>query len=113
ALPNVGIGTGLTPIAVEQALPVGTLQPATTYHFALIATNAVETVVGADRPSTTLPAPAPPESAPVISTGPAIAIGPNSAVLTGTVFPENTQTMYFFELGTSTAYGTQIFGGEA
>lgn len=113
ALSHVGIGTGLTPIAVEQALPLGSLKPATTYHFALIATNAAETVIGADRTFTTLPASTPPESAPVISTGPAIAIAPNSAVLTGTVFPESTQTMYLFELGASTAYGTQIFGGEA
>jgi len=112
ALPDVGTAPALTPIPAEQALPVGSLEPATTYHFALIATNAAETVVSADHTFTTLRVPAP-ETAPVISTGPAIAITPNSAVLTGLVFPENTRTMYLFELGTSTAYGTQILGGEA
>jgi NHL repeat len=113
ALPDVGTGTGFAAIPVEQALPHGSLEPATTYHFVLIATNAAETVVSADHTFTTLRAPAPPETAPVISTGPAIAITPNSAVLTGLVFPENTRTMYLFELGTSTAYGAQILGGEA
>jgi DNA-binding beta-propeller fold protein YncE len=113
ALPDVGIGSGLEPIAVEQATPPLALHPGTIYHFALIAKNAAGTTVGTDRTFTTLSAPTLPETLPVVSTGPAISITPNTATLTATVYPENTQTSYRFELGTTTAYGTTIFGGEA
>jgi hypothetical protein len=110
--PSIPIAAAATPIEAEQA--TAGLTPASTYHFRVVARNAVgEEAIGADHTFTTLRVPTPPETAPVISTGPANAITPNSAVLTGIVFPENTRTMYLFELGTSTAYGTQILGGEA
>ena len=113
ALPDVGIGTGLTSIPVEQAIPPASLSPNTTYHFALIASNAADTVTGSDETFTTASIGTPPETPPVVSTGPAEGIAQNTATLTGTVYPENTQTMYRFELGSSAAYGTVIFGGEA
>lgn len=111
SLPNIPTATSATPIEVQQA--AAGLKPGSTYHFRIVASNASGEAVGADHTFTTLSAPTPPETAPVVSTGPATAITPNSALLTGIVFPESTQTMYLFELGTSTAYGTQIFGGEA
>jgi streptogramin lyase len=111
SLPNIPIATTATPIEVQQA--VGGLKPGSIYHFRIVASNAWGEAVGADQTFTTASAATPPAGAPVINTGPAVAIGPNSAVLTGTVFPEGTQTMYLFELGSSTAYGTQLFGGEA
>jgi NHL repeat len=113
SLPGVGIGTGLTPVAVEQSLAPASLTPSTTYHFALIATNSAGTVTGADEEFTTASVGAVPETPPAVSTGGAEAVTPNSATLTGTVDPQGTPTTYTFEAGTSTAYGTVLFGGEA
>ncbi len=112
-LPNVGIGTGLAPIPVEQAPPPASLAPNTTYHVVLTASNASGTVVGSDRTFTTASAGTLPETPPVVSTGPAESIGQNTATLTGTVYPEHTPTTYRFELGTTSAYGTVLTGGEA
>lgn len=44
---------------------------------------------------------------PRITTGAASGIGPGSAVLNGTVRPNGQTTIYRFEYGTSTAYGSQ------
>ena len=45
--------------------------------------------------------------APSATTNPATAIGDTSATLNGTVFPNQRATTYYFEYGTTTAYGTQ------
>jgi hypothetical protein len=78
------------------------LQPGTTYHFALVATNfgGAETV-GPDETFTTRPL-----APPVIGTGIAEAIGQTGATLTGAVGPEGLATSYSFEYGTSAAYGS-------
>ena len=109
----MNIGGGASPIAVEQAILPPELKPNTTYHFALTATNVSGTVTGADQTFTTASAGMLPESPPVVSTGPAESITPSSAILTGTVYPENTPTTYLFEAGTSSSYGTVLYGGEA
>jgi len=44
-------------------------------------------------------------SAPGVTTRPATAVGPSSAVLRGTVNPNDNSTAYAFEYGTTTAYG--------
>jgi DNA-binding beta-propeller fold protein YncE len=113
ALPDIGIGKGFEPVAVEQATPPGALPPHTTVHFALIASNRAGTTVGADQTFTTAGIGNPPETAPVLSTGPAESIALTSAILTARVYPEGTPTMYLFEVGTTPAYGTVLFGGEA
>ncbi len=110
-LPNVGIGAGFAPVAVEQSSGPA-LEPNTLYHFALVAHNASGTATGPDQTFRTLPAPAHPETPPALETGQAVAVGPNGAILTGIVFTENTPTTFLFELGTSTAYGTRLYGGE-
>lgn len=112
-LPDVAIGSGFAPIAVEQASPPASLKPNTVYHFALIASNAAGTATGHDETFKTASNGVPPESPPAVSTGPAESITPTGAILTGTVYPERTPTTYRFEAGTSTAYGTVLFGGEA
>jgi hypothetical protein len=112
-LPSVGIGTGFASIPVKQAIPTASLAPNTTYHFALVASNAAGTVVGADETFKTASNGTPPETPPVVSTGPAESIAQNTATLTGVVYPENARTTYRFELGTGTEYGTTILGGEA
>src|SRR2546423_15391355 len=44
--------------------------------------------------------------APVVSTGGVPAVTATSATLTGTVNPEGEATTYYFQYGTSTAYGS-------
>ena len=112
-LPEIAIGTGLTPVPVEQALPTGTLAPNTTYHFALIATNPAPggTVTGTDEEFTTAPANPQPENPPTATTGATESITQNTAILTGTIDPEGSPTEYRFELGTTPAYGTVVFAG--
>jgi DNA-binding beta-propeller fold protein YncE len=112
-LPSVGIGTGFASVPVKQALPPASLAPNTTYHFALIASNASGTVTGSDETFTTAGIGTPPETPPVVSTGPAEAIAPNTATLTGTAYPEGTATICCFALGIDPTYGTLIFTGEA
>ncbi len=84
---------------VTQAIT--SLQPNTTYHFALVASSAAGTdVVGPDETFTTAAIP-PPE----VATGPASAIIQTLATLTGTIDTQGWNTTYRFEYGTSTAYG--------
>ena len=46
-------------------------------------------------------------AAPVATTGPATNVTATTATLTGTVSPNNTDTTYYFEYGTTAAYGTK------
>jgi hypothetical protein len=78
------------------------LIPGTIYHYRLVATNAAGTTVGADHTFKTAGNPPP-----VVATGPATQIHKNSVTLTGVVSPNNQATTYYFQWGTSTAYGQQ------
>ncbi len=111
-LPSVGVGAGSEPVAVEQAIPTGTLQPGTTYHFALVASNAAGASVGEDETFTT-PSTGSMPVAPVVSTGAPSGVSQTTATLNGSVDPEGAATTFQFELGTTTAYGTVLFGGAA
>jgi hypothetical protein len=88
------------------------LEPDTTYHFALVATNFGGGVsVGPDETFTTRPL-----VPPSVGTGGSQAVGETSGTLTGTVNPEGLPTTYRFEYGSSTAYGStwpliQVFAG--
>ncbi len=115
ALPEVvGVGVGLEAIPVEQAIPAGALQPATTYHFALIATNSAGTVVGEDHTFTTPSVGGAPSVAPSAQTGAATGVSTNGATLTGTLDSgAGPPALYEFELGPTSAYGTVLYGGEA
>ncbi len=102
--PDAGIGAGLKgPVAVAQEL--AGLRPGTTYHYRLLATNAVGQVEGADQTFTT-----PPARLPMVSTGQAGGVAQNTATLTGSVNPEGFETGYEFDFGVDTSYGTRIFG---
>jgi plastocyanin len=83
------------------AIPVSSLAPGTIYHFKLMAKNAAGTTEGVDRTFTTLSPPGPP----IATTGSASALGEAQATLNGTVNPNGEATGYFFEWGTSGAYG--------
>jgi hypothetical protein len=78
------------------------LIPGTTYHFRLVATNAAGTSVGTDHAFTTAGNPPP-----NVATGPASQVGKNSATVTAVISPNKQATTYYFEYGTSTAYGSQ------
>jgi hypothetical protein len=78
------------------------LIPGTTYHYRLVATSADGTAVGADRAFTTAGNPPP-----SVATGPASQVAKNSATVTAVINPNKQATTYYFEYGTSTAYGSQ------
>jgi phosphodiesterase/alkaline phosphatase D-like protein len=93
-------GAGTKPVSVRA--PAASLIPGTTYHYRLVATNASGTAAGADRTFTTAG-----HAPPVVATGPATGVGKNAATLTAVVTPNKESTTYFFQYGTSTAYGSQ------
>lgn len=98
-----GIGSGLSGIAVSKQ--VSGLSEGSTYHYRVVAVNEVGTTYGADK---TLVTPFMPDA----TTEPAAPVGPNEAVLQGTVDPNGSATEYRFEYGTSTAYGSTIASSE-
>lgn len=93
-------GSGTADIAASA--PTASLTPNATYHYRLVATNPSGTTLGADVSFTT---PKPPT--PVVATGRPKVLTETSATLTGTVNPQRLATDYFFQYGTTTAYGAQ------
>lgn len=80
------------------------LQPNTTYHFRLVATNAggEDTVFGADQSFTTV------ALAPAVTTGLVVEATATTATLGGGIVPQGVDTTYHFEWGTTTAYGSDV-----
>ena len=101
------VGSELGYHAVAQVLEG--LMPGTTYDFRVVASNSPEpgtgTSYGEDQTFTP-----PGVNAPVVGTGAASAVSETGATLSGTVDPEGYATSYFFEVGTSAGYGTDISG---
>jgi hypothetical protein len=81
------------------------LQPGTTYHYAVVASNGQGTTQSGDMSFTTPAAPVP-----VVVTGAAEGVTQNSATIAGSVDPEGVSTGYEFDLGTDTSYGARVFG---
>jgi phosphodiesterase/alkaline phosphatase D-like protein/DNA-binding beta-propeller fold protein YncE len=79
---------------------LGGLQPGTNYHYRLVVENENGGNVGVDREFTTLPA------VEALSTGPAQAITPTGATLTGSLRPADVDTHYDFEWGTTSSFGS-------
>ncbi len=92
-------------LSTAVALTLSALRPATTYHYALVATNAAGTVTGPDQTFTTSP-PTPPG----VATGAVLGVTQTAATITGDVDPMGLETTYEFQFGPSAAYGTQVFG---
>jgi hypothetical protein len=96
-------GAGTAPFKLEASreiqavgpVPVEELRPETTYHYALVATNAAGTEIGEDETFTTAPA-----TKPIVATGAAVEVTPTSAVVVGALDTRGLQTSYDFELGT-------------
>jgi hypothetical protein len=93
-------GSGTTPVNASAA--VSSLTPATTYHYRLVATNGSGTTLGADRTFTTDALPLP-----TAVTLKARAVTATSARLAGGVNPKGQATTYYFQYGTTGAYGSQ------
>jgi hypothetical protein len=95
---SVSAGSGSS--AVNVSADLSGLQAGTTYHYRIVATNGSGTSHGSDAVFTTA---VPPD----VVTGTASSIGTSAATLNGTVDPNGRDTTYWFEYGTSTAYGTR------
>jgi plastocyanin len=94
-------GSGTTNVAKTEVV-IGLL-PETTYHFQVVAKNSAgggSEVKGADQMFTTTGF-----DPPVSTTGQASGVGETAATLEGVVNPKGTETKYFFNYGTTTAYG--------
>jgi len=91
---NAGFGTRSTPIEAQLA----GLQPGTRYYYRLLARSDAATTAGNTRSFTT-------SAGPLATTGQPQVTGVN-VVLTGSVDPVGRSTNWWFELGTTTSYGT-------
>ena len=102
--PDIDPGAGSSAVSVSEALT--DLLPNTVYHYRLVATNPAGTIYGQDRSFTTSAEP------PVLDATPPLAtrITPDGVTLTGSVNPRGSDTLYHFDYGTSTAYGTSTPG---
>jgi hypothetical protein len=95
ALQNAGSGTGrVTVFALISGLTTGR-----TYHFRLVAMNTAGTANGSDLTFSTA-------IAPTVVTAAATAVAATSATLNGTVNPNGRPTSWYFEYGTTAAYGS-------
>ena len=101
---SAAAGSDATGHAVSAPL-VG-LEPHTTYHYRIVASNGGGFTTGNDASFTT------PAFPPVVVTGAASAISA-TATLGGTVNPRGTEATYRFDFGTDTTYGVEVAGGSA
>jgi len=97
AIVSVGEGYEAHPVIVV----AGELLPSTTYHYALVASNAQGKVTSPDRTFATL-APTPP----IPTTGQASNVSQTTATLSATINTQGLQSVYGFEVGSAAgAYG--------
>jgi plastocyanin len=94
--PALVSGTGSTP--VPESAKVSGLTPKTTYHFLLVAKNSAGEVEGSDQSFTT-------SGGPIATTGQATGVTETAATLAGSVNPQGQPTNYYFNYGTTNAYG--------
>ncbi len=94
---NAGSGYETLAIGPEQ---IGGLLPGVTYHYALVANNALGVTIGHDATfTTTVPA------LPIVATGGASGVAQNTASIGATINTQGLATNYGFEIGTDTNYG--------
>ncbi len=102
AFNSVGNGSA----QVSAAASLSSLTPATTYYFRLDAQNEFGTVNGAILHFTTTGPPV--AAAPVVTTQIPSPVATTTATLNGTVNPYGTQTTYWFEYSTDSAFGSAL-----
>jgi hypothetical protein len=93
-----GISAGLGVVPVLDIL--SNLEPGTTYHYQLVAANSIGTNVGVDLTFTNLTAP------PTVVTLAATSTSTSGGTLNGSINPNGLTTLWYFEYGTDTTYGT-------
>jgi hypothetical protein len=96
---EVGAGSGKS--TVQEPQVITGLEPGTTYHFRIVASNSNGVSDGNDQTFTTK-AKAP---APAATTGSATGVNETGATLSGTVNPNEAETKYYFEYGLKEAEG--------
>ncbi len=95
---NDGSGSG----SVSVSVTLHNLKPDTTYEFRLVATNSSGTSDGVEETFATIAA-----NKPTVVTGSASGALTSSATLSGSVNPAGSDTKYWFEYGTTSAYGSK------
>jgi hypothetical protein len=102
--PLTGGGTGSDPVGVSATVP--NLTPSTTYHCRLVVLASLgDAAKGPDQTFTTKP---PPPTPPTVTTDAPSEFGTTTAKLNGSVYPNGSTTKYYFQYGTTTAYGNTI-----
>jgi len=91
-------GSGASP--QNEAVAIANLQVGRTYHFRIVAKSDAGTTTGADATFKT-------SSAPTVVTADATPIAATTATLRGQVTPNGLATTWWFEYGTSIAYGVK------
>jgi hypothetical protein len=99
---SAGSGTSATPVSAA----IAHLTPGTTYHFRAIAKSSAGTTTGSDESFTTSAA-KPNVPVPTASTGGASQLSDTSVRVNGSLDPKGQATTYFFQYGSTTAYGIQ------
>jgi phosphodiesterase/alkaline phosphatase D-like protein len=85
----------------------GSLVPGTTYHYRTIAISSGGTSTGTDGTFRTTGTAPVSKTPPTVTTGTASALNAGGATVSGTVNPNRLDTSYYFEFGTTSAYGLQ------
>ena len=93
---SAGSGTS----ALKESASITKLKSSTVYHYRIVAANSAGTNAGADHTFSTA-------GPPSVQTGAAQSVAVTTATLTGAVNPKSRATSWWFEYGTSTAYGTK------
>jgi hypothetical protein len=99
------LGAGCTPVPLTAELT--SLEPDRTYHYRLDGVNVNGVNAGEDQTFTTLAVP------PLVDEQSASAVTLTSATLNARINPNNEDTKYRFEYGTSTEYGSSAPASEA
>lgn len=94
---ETSVGSGGEFVAVSA--PLAGLAPGTSYHYRLVATNSRGTTIGKDKEFETL------GGKPIARTEPIYTLGYTSATLKGEVYGKGETTQFYFEYGTTEAYG--------
>ena len=102
---SIGAGSGTSPVSVTAN--VSGLKAGAAYFFRLVATSAAGTGTGAEQSFTTLAV-----AKPTVTTGTASSVLTQTATLNGTVNPNGSDTTYYFEYGTTSAYGSRTSSPE-
>jgi hypothetical protein len=101
--PSHSAGHGVKPRAVR--VVVTGLNPGTTYHYRIVALNSHGVTAGHDRQFRT--AGHPPAD---VLTGPAVDVGKNSAIVTGSINPRGQRTTWSVQYGLTATYTAQTIG---